>query len=255
MHLRRAWRDGFPPPGHVPVDSRYPATDNVTPNFKSEDIVIHHTASPARGLLATIVGLSLVVFTAAPLNGLERDDSSSDRIVHQHSWEHDLVRETVSVLASGGVTRSLIQVEPGTVDLEKLGLIGPDEFRPMSISGCSITSGSGYQLYSGCLVAGTSTLVGSLGKISMWFGANYTLIQGNYNDHIGSRYTQGSSCVWPASCATLPVETTYVQYEAPGGSAVSQWSMPYTVSSFGSGTAYLELRVGGNQATSTIVVR
>ncbi len=65
------------------------------------------------------------------------------------------------------------------------------------ISGCSISSGSGYQTYTNCIVDYQST------SFRFGFKANFTIVQGSYNDYISSVHS------WYLSYAILH---TYVSH-------------------------------------------
>lgn len=143
-----------------------------------------------------------------------------------------------------------MQVRPGQVDLVGLGLIDEtarQDASSMSISNCTFSSGSGYAVYSNCLVGGNKD-----GKLSMWFYASYTIVQGGY-DSISQTSNPGKSCVWPYSCSTVPWRSSFVSKEASYTKAGATYTMPYD-HIWGDGTAYMNLQVGANTAQSWITV-
>ncbi|WP_448071867.1 hypothetical protein [Georgenia yuyongxinii] len=164
----------------------------------------------------------------------------------------DKVEVTTYTYEDGSISMGYVQVEEGVVDMEVLGLdvdgaaSSPSDgsIGIRSISGCTVSGGSGYSVRSNCMVAGTK----DENKFQMWFFATYTIADGAYNDSISWTGNPGKTCIWPYSCGTLPVRSQLVTKETAWSTAGATYTMPYD-QWFGDGTAYLNLVVGNNTSS------
>jgi hypothetical protein len=159
--------------------------------------------------------------------------------------------ETVSTFADGSITVASVQVLPGEVvdpSAAVLQVALPStkgaSASSASITGCSVTSGSGYSTRTGCLVKGSGALVDN------WFYATYTYVQGANNDYISKTYNAGASCGWSCSIPSKSneqlKETAYLN---AGVTYRGTWSSPVSTA-----TTYLTLNVGDNTSSASFSV-
>jgi hypothetical protein len=109
-----------------------------------------------------------------------------------------------------------------------------------SITGCSVTSGSGFRGFANCKVQGNSGLIG------FGYYLSYTLVQGG-NDYIRESYGATTQCVYPAACDQPFKDRQKLKEDAAGNAGVSYGmhaSLGTTV------TYYLTTNVGHDAASS-----
>lgn len=108
---------------------------------------------------------------------------------------------------------------------------------PFSVQGCSVSSGSGYSNYTGCTVSAW------WGTVQSAFRANFTLVQGGY-DQITNAYNGWQQCAYPTTCSA-PYESQRKSNENASGPATSRWQQTVTAP-WGSWEVWIQLRVGGD---------
>lgn len=108
-----------------------------------------------------------------------------------------------------------------------------------SIGGCQVTSGSGYSNYRNC------TVFGSTATVQAFFVANYTIVQGSYNDSITWHGAPGQQCAG-AIC-----ETPYFAHgnsrESSARPASATYFFRWSAGSLVSATGQISLEVGNNR--------
>ncbi|HIY64699.1 MAG TPA: hypothetical protein H9830_00300 [Candidatus Agrococcus pullicola] len=116
-----------------------------------------------------------------------------------------------------------------------------DGVSPMSIQGCTYSSGSGYANAVGC------TISGWWGTVQMAFLADYTTVQGG-PDHIVDTYNGWQQCVIPTTCSRpSEIQSKYYENSTP---AYSRWASTVTAP-WGSWEVWMQLNVGGDSGWST----
>lgn len=157
--------------------------------------------------------------------------------------------ETVTTFADGSISVASVQVLPGDVvdpSAAVLAITLPSTKGTVAgtITGCSVTTGSGYSTRTGCLVKGSTVTVDN------WFYATYTYVQGAHNDYITSTYNAGASCGF--SCS-IPSRSNFVAnetaYTTAGATFRGSWANPFTTA-----TTYLTLTVGNNTSSAAFSV-
>ncbi|WP_216404872.1 hypothetical protein [Arcanobacterium phocae] len=98
-------------------------------------------------------------------------------------------QETILTYPDGSITVTAMQVAPGQFDASSFGDEATNAIMPQSagLYGCRIWSGSGYAIYSGC------TVFGSTGTVQAGFAADYQLVNGAY-DKIIRHYAPFQQC-------------------------------------------------------------
>lgn len=144
----------------------------------------------------------------------------------------DLV--TVSIFPDGSANTVAVESPSGT----------PGGVATMAqIGGCSVQTGSGYQNSNGCSVTATW----SAGAIQAGFVASYSLIQGGYDQIIGTGMTW-QRCS-PMTCSS-PTFTVKKMSEGFSGPAVLRGQSDVTAP-WGSWNVWVALNVGGDRAWAT----
>lgn len=170
------------------------------------------------------------------IDGLNRGafpDSFTDAApVNEKTLKTETSVLTIRTFADGSISTTGINASPASTSRG---------VTPLSVSGCTVSSGSGYRTFTNCKVEGTN------GNVSVWFYANYTLVQGAA-DYI-SWYGSAAASSVPGS-TSKPFWSVVRLNELAGTraqvSATTTWS--YGV---GSQTYTTSLGVGGDSAVSS----
>lgn len=145
---------------------------------------------------------------------------------------------TTETFADGSIRLAEVQTVDGYIaephDFEATPMAAPTA----SISGCRISSGSGYSNYDNCLVRGTT------GAVTNWFYASWTYVQGAYNDQLRSTSNPGQTCNWPYSC-TIPSRSAFVGQERSWTAAGATYTGTANTGT-SSQTTYLNLEIKAN---------
>lgn len=119
-------------------------------------------------------------------------------------------------------------------------VVKPGTVTPYAVTGCSVSSGSGYSNYTGCKIH-YRTHVFSYG-----FYANFTLVQGLYNDQITRAYGQFQEYAVGHTRDSWSLRVLKAT-ETSSGPAHAELAIVYTVSpGIGQVTKGVRLKVGGN---------
>lgn len=156
--------------------------------------------------------------------------------------EHDQViggmNYTIKRYADGSLAAQGVEV-PQVLDSN---VLDPNQPVPMSISRCTVTTGSGYAAYRGCQIDGVwgTVLVGA-------YALNFTIVNGGF-DSIGSGGAGFQKCIAPTSCST----PTRVLHSAQEGvlAAYSRWQGDVSAP-WASWNVWVQLNVGGNSYWQT----
>ncbi|MGW2095963.1 hypothetical protein [Promicromonospora sukumoe] len=156
-----------------------------------------------------------------------------------------------AVFADGSVSRTVVQEEPGAFDPSAVG-ISAEEFSAManydgSIKNCRISNGTGFARREDCAVSGSNG-----GGIKLGFIADYTLVQGAYNDKITARHTAYQQC--NGAVCDAPEWNRWIKEESASRSAMISMTSRWEVAGVSSGTAELRLVVGRNAASARLSV-
>lgn len=159
-----------------------------------------------------------------------------------------IFERTTEKFADGSVRISDLQVEPGIVadpaDFNSTEAVAASSARVSTmadITGCSVSSGSGYSNADNCLVRG-----GLGGLVTNFFYASYTLVQGPNNDQLRSTKNPGQTCIYPYSCTT-PSRSQFVGQETTWTNAGATYTGTATTP-LSSQTTYLSIEVGDDSA-------
>ena len=147
------------------------------------------------------------------------------------------------VESSGGVTTRTVYPDGSiSITFQQREPLTSGMSSPYSISGCSVSVGSGFRSYSNCAVFGGNGLVG------MGFHASYTLVDGAYDYISGYRapYQQCHTHV----CDVPYLAGTRLREDSQGKAWVVYY-MRSTIGSAASRTSSLSLLVGANSATDS----
>ncbi|WP_020013401.1 hypothetical protein [Promicromonospora sukumoe] len=156
-----------------------------------------------------------------------------------------------ALFSDGSVTRTLVQEESGAFDPSALGM-SEEEFSAMasyngSIKSCKVFSGTGFARREDCAVSGSNGA-----GIKLGFIADYTLVQGAYNDKITARHTAYQQC--NGAVCDAPAWNRWVKEESASRSAMVSMTTRWEVVGVSSGTAELRLIVGKNVASARLSV-
>lgn len=164
------------------------------------------------------------------------------------SMKHDVAPVIEVERATADFTTTIATYPDGSISVSEKEqpqdalVAGPEVISPMSISGCTTSSGSGYSSRSNCLIKESN------GYLHLQFRANYTIVNGaaDYISWVGSG--SASSSWGTASDAHLSI----VRRTESGSPALAQIGAQYN--GYGgtvSYTGYAFLNVGGNTAWSS----
>jgi hypothetical protein len=179
----------------------------------------------------------------------EQQDALLAKVVAGEPW--DVYGEGVPVSTESrvvdGCEYSIERFADGSV--AAVGVEIPEEVpagvaSPMSIVGCTTSTGSGYAARTGCQV---DAWIGTVFIAALNVG--YTHVQGGY-DYITSTGYGAQNCIYPTSC-TSPVRVAYKQHENASGNAYARWQSDVTGGVLGSWNVWVQLNVGGDTAWST----
>jgi hypothetical protein len=165
---------------------------------------------------------------------------------------------TTETFADGSVSVALVQYEAGEPNFDALGpaadevtaalqsqQVSPMASTPGTIKGCRQFAGSGYVSRYDCAVAGSS------GVVNIGFLASYTITQGANNDRIFDHNTPYQQC--NGAVCDMPQLAAYRANEnAVTGKALVRYTARWVVVEVSSGTAQLQLTVGGNAASASL---
>jgi hypothetical protein len=176
---------------------------------------------------------------------------SGSEPVETVSTRQDGNRVDTAIFSDGSGSRTVVQEEAGAFDPSAVG-ISEDEFSAMasyngSIKNCKIFSGSGFARREDCAVSGSNG-----GGIKLGFIADYTLVQGAYNDKITARHTAYQQC--NGAVCDAPVWNRWIKEESASRSALVSMTSRWEVAGVSSGTAELRLVVGKNVTSEILYV-
>lgn len=147
-----------------------------------------------------------------------------------------------AVYAAHGSTVTVQRFGDGSVKVTAREAAQEIDPTDRSIQGCTVSSGSGYQSFTGC------TISGWWGTVQIAFVASYTLVNGG-PDYISASGTTWQQCVFPTTC-TSPHYSIKKWNEDVNGPAVLRGTSDVTAS-WGSWQVWMQLNVGGDSGWDT----